>query len=437
MIKLKALTGKVNRRKTIPVGLDEAKADHFLDFDGKPIDSQHLLISMLLPPAVKEFIRLVGDEVEYLCGKRYEHGTANQRWGSQTGTIVLGKQKVRVEKPRVRNQQSGRETKIPIYERFKDDRLFDEQVFAEGLKKVSQRDFQRGMPKIAASFGFTKSSVSRRWIKATEARLKELNSRDIAAMDIVAVFIDGKRFRDHGVVIALGVSSGGRKYVLGIFECNTENSAACNELLRRLEERGLPQRELLFVVDGGSGLNKSLEDRYETHKPEKRRAMRVRCYVHKWRNIEPNLPEEKQAEAASLFWAIRDAERLGIAEECSKALEGFLRHANLSALESYLEAKDDLLNLHRLRLSPRLRRFFSTTNPLESLNYLTEEDLRRVKKWQNSEHFQRWLAASVLANEKRMRRIFGNKSLPALKAALSMLCTHEDDNLLDKERKIA
>ena len=105
-----------------------------------------------------------------------------------------------------------------------------------------------------------------------------------------------------------------------------------------------------------------------------------------------------------MFWAIRDAERLSIAEECSKALEGLLRQTNLSALKSYLEAKEDLMNLHRLRLSPLLRRFFSTTNPLESLNYLTEEDLRRVKKWQSSGHFQRWLGASVLANEKRMRR---------------------------------
>ena len=293
MMKLKALTGKVNRRKALPIQMSDAKSDRFLDYEGKPIDSQHLLISMLLPPAVKEFFRQLEDEVECLCGKRYEHGTANQRWGSQTGTITLGNQKVRIDKPRVRNQLSRQEVQIPIYDRFKDEAIFDDQIFAEGLKKVSQRDFQKGIPKIAASFGFTKCSVSRRWIKATEARLKELNDRNIANMNIVAVFIDGKRFRDHGVVVALGVSSEGKKHVLGIFECSTENSSACNELLSSLEERGLPKRELVFIVDGGSGLNKSLEDRYDVHLLEKRRAVRVRCYIHKWRNIEPNLPRGK------------------------------------------------------------------------------------------------------------------------------------------------
>jgi hypothetical protein len=37
-----------------------------------------------------------------------------------------------------------------------------------------------------------------------------------------------------------------------------------------------------------------------------------------------------------------------------------------------------------------------------------------VKRWQDSAHFQRWLATACLQNEKRMRRIRGFRSLPAL-----------------------
>jgi transposase-like protein len=75
------------------------------------------------------------------------------------------------------------------------------------------------------------------------------------------------------------------------------------------------------------------------------------------------------------------------AKVISDRLESVLRDLNLSALDSYLEAKEDLLAIHQLRLSRQLKKVFSTTNPIESLNSLIEEDMRRVKKWKDSEHF--------------------------------------------------
>lgn len=98
----------------------------------------------------------------------------------------------------------------------------------------------------------------------------------------------------------------------------------------------------------------------------------------------------------------------------SDQLESILRDLNKSALESYLEAKDDLLATGDLKLFRDLKKFFSTTNPIESLNSLLEEDMRRVKLWKNSEHFQRWLATFCLHNEKRMRKFRGYRRLEAL-----------------------
>lgn len=95
-------------------------------------------------------------------------------------------------------------------------------------------------------------------------------------------------------------------------------------------------------------------------------------------------------------------------------LESVLRDLNLSALESFREAKEDLLVMHELKLTRSLKTFFSTTNPIESLNSLIEEDMRRVKNWKNSEHFQRWLATYCLASEKKMRKIRGYRDLPGL-----------------------
>lgn len=402
---------KINRQPLKHAKKSDIIEGKFENLEG-PIDTQHLLISTLLPPAVKEFISQCVREVDQLCGDRYRHGKVNNRWGSQNGSIILANQRIALEVPRVRGKD-GKEVRLQTYEDFQNPRLFDQAVFVEGIKKVSQRDYEKGVSKIANSFGFKKSSVSKRWIKATAKKIEDLQSRSLKEMDIRAVFIDGKRFSKHGVIVALGVAGDGRKFVLGIYQADTENSRSCLALLNDLESRGLPESGLLFVVDGGSGLNKALNEKYRVDEKQNRRAIRVRCHVHKWWNLEKALGDGAH-KASGLFWALRDAKDMTEAKAISDQLESVLRDLNRSALTSYLEAKDDLLAIHELKLSRQLKRFFSTTNPIESLNSLIEEDMRRVKRWRDSEHFQRWLATYCLASEMRMRRIRGYQGLPGL-----------------------
>ena len=128
-----------------------------------------------------------------------------------------------------------------------------------------------------------------------------------------------------------------------------------------------------------------------------------------------------------MFWALRDAKDLSEAKVLSDRLEAVLRDLNVSALQSYLEAKTDLLVIHELKLSKELKRFFSTTNPIESLNSLIEEDMRRVKRWTDSGHFQRWLATYCLNSEKRMRRCRGYRELPGLWVKLRTLTDKQND----------
>ena len=423
------------RRKVVAISRQELEAGRVPGFEqGVMLDSQHMLISALLPPAVKEFLAQCEAEVAGICGMRHARGEGLlSRWGTQAGSIYLGGQKVAVQKHRVRGDDGERV--LETYERFQDPKLFDQQVFQEGIRRVSQRDYEKGLPKIAASFGMSKSKVSKSWVKATENQLEKLRTRSIKDLGIVAVFIDGKRFSKLGAIVALGVGADGRKHVIGLYQSSTEHSTACRALLDDLERRGLPESELLFVVDGGSGLNKALDEKYQAHDPKQRRAVRVRCHVHKWRNIAEVLTPKQSEEASGLFWAIREARDLTQAMECATALERMLAKFNASALASFLEAKEDLLALHRLGLSAALRKVFSTTNPIESLNSLLEEDMRRVKRWRDSAHFQRWLATACLQNEKRLRRIRGFRSLPALVVRIQSLCTHE--NFVDKEDQAA
>lgn len=425
---------KINRKKLVHAKKSDILEGNFDNLEG-PIETQHLLISTLLPPAVKAFIAECESEVEKLCGDRYRHGKTNHRWGWQKGSIILANQNVALEVPRVR-AKDGNEVRLQTYQDFQDPQLFNQAVFAEGIKKVSQRDYQKGVQKIANSFGFTKSSVSRKWIKTTAKKIEELQKRSLKEMDIRAVFIDGKKFKKHGVIVALGVASDGQKFVLGIYQADTENSASCLALLKDLESRGLSESGLLFVVDGGSGLNKALEEKYQVHDRKNRRAIRIRCFVHKWRNIEKALGDSAH-KAQGLFWALRDAKDLSEAKIVCDRLESVLRDLNLSALESFREAKADLLAIHELKLPRALKTFFSTTNPIESLNSLIEEDMRRVKHWKNSEHFQRWLCTYCLASEKKMRKIRGYKDLPALWILLRKLTEQNHVDMISEIEEVA
>jgi putative transposase len=424
MSELHVVRSRGKRKILKPISHEQIQQNLIEGKDGQMLDSKHLLISMMVPPSVKAFFEELEGEVAAICGARHSREAQSSRWGSQAGSITLGNQRVSIRRPRVRGPEG--ELELATYARFQDPSLFDTQVFEQGLKHVSQRDYEKGLPQIAASFGVNKSTVSRSWVKSTKKQVEKLLNRNLRPLDIIAVFIDGKRFSKLGVVVALGVGSDGRKHVLGIYQSSTENSAACLALLIDLESRGLAERDLLFIVDGGSGLNKALNEKYQVENAVERRAYRVRCFIHKWRNIEDVLDEKGTQEAAPLFWAIRDARDLSSAQSCSEALEACLKRHNVSALNSYLEAKDDLLAIHRLKIGSQLKKFFSSTNPIESLNSLLEEDLRRVKRWRDSEHFQRWLACACLSNEKRMRKIRGFRALPALKIRLQELCKREE-----------
>lgn len=433
MKKLLKPVRKINRKSLRHAKKGDVLSDQFEGLEG-PIDTRHLLISMMLPPAVKMFIQDMEAEVKALCGDRYKHGKSLHRWGTQKGSIILGNQHVAIEKSRVRNPITAQEIELETYKNFQDPKRFEQSVFAEGLKRVSQRDYQKGAQKIASSFGFTKSSISRKWIKVTAKKIEELQKRSLKEMDIRAVFIDGKRFSKYGVVVALGVGSSGQKFILGIYQASSEDHQSCLNLLTDLESRGLPSEGLLFIVDGGSGLNKALDLKYFCNDRKLRKAIRIRCHVHKWRNLESALGEESH-KALGLFWALRDAKDMAEAKIISDRLESVLRDLNLSALHSYQETKEDLLAIHELKLSQNLKKFFSTTNPIESLNYLLEEDMRRVKNWKNSEHFQRWLATYCLANEKRMRKVRGYRELPALWIRLRTVLERKE--IVDTDTQVA
>jgi len=127
---------------------------------------------------------------------------------------------------------------------------------------VSTRRYARSLeplPKAITARGISKSAVSERFVYGTERKLAELMSRELRALPLVALLIDGVHFAEHVVLAAVGVDDRGTKHVLGLREGATENAAAVRALLGELVERGLdPERSLLVVIDGSKALHKAV-----------------------------------------------------------------------------------------------------------------------------------------------------------------------------------
>jgi hypothetical protein len=71
--------------------------------------------------------------------------------------------------------------------------------------------------------GTRRSSVSRRWKRATEAALAELMARDLSDLDVAVVMVDGIELAGQCVVAALVVTTDGTKVPVGLWLGDTEN----------------------------------------------------------------------------------------------------------------------------------------------------------------------------------------------------------------------
>jgi putative transposase len=250
-------------------------------------------------------------------------------------------------------------------------------------------------------------------VTGTTRKLAELFGRDLAKLDLLALFLDGIETAEHTIVVALGVDADGRKHPLGLWEGSTENKAVCQSLLSNLVERGLdPERPLLVVIDGGRGIRSAAKATFGE------RALIARCRQHKRRNVLDHLPEDQRTfigRKLDRAWQETDADR---AESELRSLARQLQADHPGAAASLREGLNETLTVTRLRLSPSLLGTFKSTNPIESMISVARTVTGNVKRWRDGQMILRWPAAGVLEAEKQFRRVNGHRDMPLLRAAL-------------------
>ena len=364
-------------------------------------------------------LRIIGtileDEVTRRVGPPHRPDPTSScvRWGRQPGYVVFGGQKVGVTRPRARTRE-GEEVPLDTYARLQHDGRRQRAVREGIVAGLTTRNYRRAVQSVLEGYGIEKSSVSREFVQASAAQLKELCERRLDALDLVALLIDGIEIGKQVLVVALGIASSGKKHVLGLWQGATENTTVVKSLLEDLVARGLKQdRRYLFVIDGAKALRAAIEKVFGE------RAEVQRCQVHKRRNVKDHLPENCQEDYDR---RLRNAYAMTHYAEAKAELEKIVRQLeriNPSAAHSLEEGLEETLTLHRLGVGELLRRTLSSTNPIESCLSTVERVARNVKRWREGDQSLRWTATGLLEAEKRFNRIKGYREIGVLHRRLN------------------
>ena len=384
------------------------------EYEALALDTRLELIRSLIPLGLMHFAEELQQEVDRIAGERYGRKPSiggAYRHGTNPGTIKLLGQRVPVRVPRVRDECG--EIALETYEKMHRGYEMDEQLFRRVLYGISCKNYELAAESIPGAIGVSKSTVSREFVKAGAKELKALQERDLSQYDIVAVFLDGKRFAADTMVVALGVTMAGDKVFLGFVQTDTENKTSIGEFLRSLLDRGLDiSKGILAILDGGKGLSSAVKTTF------KKRVVIQRCQWHKRENVVSYLSKTEQSGMRKRLQRAYDRPTYKEAHQKLMEIRKDLEEKNLSAVESLDEGFEETLTLHRLGVFAVLGKSFKTTNCLESINAQAEERCQKIDHWKNSSQKRRWLAAALNDIEPRLRKVRGYRRLDKLRTAI-------------------
>jgi len=411
--------GQDMRNSSSPVALTAGLA---LPSLGEALEEASLSVERFcLRAGIEALQEMMAADAAAICGPRYRRheGRRGYRWGETTGEIGYHGGRVKVTRPRVRDG-NGKEVGLASWEALRDGDLLRQWALNLMVLSVSTRRYRRAvrlpegdLPGIAGD-GTSKSAVSRRFVALSRKKMKVWLSRDLSALDLLIIQIDGLHVADHVLVAAVGVEGNGDKHVLAVAEGATENAATVQAVLDNLVDRGLdPAIPRLFIVDGAKALSKAVRNTFGAA------AAIQRCQIHKGRNVIERLDESLHAGVKKVLrqaWQEADA---GKAERLLRNLARRLGHTDPGVSGSILEGLDEILTVTRLGLPPELRRALACTNIIENAIGTVRQVSRNVKRWRNAEMALRWTAAGLIEAQKGFRRLKAYRQLPVLRDALA------------------
>lgn len=353
---------------------------------------------------VAESVMLI--EREGLAGPDYYPTNPKmQKWAHEEGSVYIGDQKIPVNRPRLRHADIG-EINLKSYENMRSHGQFSQEVLDKILRGVSAQKYEETVVGAAEAFGVSSSTISRKMVEITAAQLSEFQNRSLKDFKPFSIFLDSIHRGGDAFLVGVGVDIFGNKMALGFWEGSSENHEICEALFKSLETRGLIlSKRIIFITDGGSGVIKALRDRFG------KKLLHQRCAIHKSRNLQKHLAKQYRKEAHRLLMIALEQNSYADAKKMLLELEKWLRSKNESAADSLLEAFNELLTLHRLKVPALLRKTLITTNPIESMFSLVRQCEKNIKRSRGSKMLQRWLGSVLLYCEKQFNKVRGHQEI--------------------------
>jgi len=392
-------------------------------------DTRTAFFGLCLDAGQQVLRTMMEQDRERLCGPKHVPNPARRayRGGSVRGEVTLGGRRILVPRLRARSV-AGHELDLPSFAYAAHRDPLNARTLEAIAIGVTTRKYRRALDPLPAGIherAVSKSSVSRRFVALTSAQLTTWLAQPLDDVDVRIVLIDGLHFRDHVILLALGVDSQGQKHVLALREGTTENATVCKALLADLRQRGLDlDRPMLFVIDGGTGLRKALRDASGAL------AVVQRCQVHKRRNVLEHLPEAMRPRVRRVLDEAYGLADPALAKRRLEQLAAGLDRPHPGAAASLREGLDETLTLQRLAVGGALYRTLRSTNAIENLNGLVGHFVRNVRRWRDGRMLVRWIATGLQEARRSFRRVRGHVDLKALIRAL-------DRQALDSTKEVA
>jgi putative transposase len=392
-------------------------------------DMKTSFFGLCLTAGQQVFQAMMEQDREQLCGPKNRPNPDRHaiRGGSAPSEVVLGGRRIPLSRLRARST-AGKELPLPSFSYASAQDPLDAYTLEQIAVGVATRKYRRTLDPLPAGVSqraISKSAVSRRFVALTSHRLTTWLAAPLDGLDIRLLFIDGIHFRDHVILLVLGLDARGGKHVLGLREGTTENATVCKGLLADLRQRGLDlDRPVLVVIDGGTGLRKAIREACGDV------ALVHRCHVHKRRNVLEHLPEDlrpRVKKAIAEAYGLADAD---LAKRRLVQLAAGLDRSHPGAAASLREGLDETLTLQRLGVSGALYRTLRSTNAIENLNGLVGHFVRNVRRWRDGRMLVRWIAAGLDEARRSFRRVRGYTDIPKLIAVL-------DRRSLDTTKEVA
>jgi transposase-like protein len=387
------------------------------EYGALELDSRLALIQELIPLGLMHIKEELQAEVKMLAGDKYKRNglAGHDRWGKQRGSVYVKDQKVPITVQRIRDTINEKEVPLSTYGRFQQPTNVDEGLLKRVLHGLSCSNYRECAEAIPEAFSLSASTVSRRYIRASSRKLKEIMERRLDRYDFVALVLDGKSFGEDEIIVAVGITMEGGKVILGIIQAATENHKVCRDFLNNLIDRGLKYDKGLFcIIDGAKGLRKAINNIFGD------RGIVQRCQWHKRENVVSYLSKSTQNQFRQKLQRAYNKETYEKAKRALLSIRTELKLINESAVSSLDEGFEETLAIHRLGMHEELKRSFRTTNIIESIMAMVGQKTWKIDYWKNSSQKQRWVASSLLYAEQRLNRVNGYRYLSSLRKVIQI-----------------